>query len=807
MYIRDFLQLRVRSHQAENGEKTYVQLVQNRAFDGVQRRPRSLLPLGDSAIADFRARYEARDYDLVAFVNRESGGQTGVAVFKQLVNLLGGENVVNLAQAEEPGATLAELDFFLSARTTSRSRAKMGTAVAERRMERVVEKLGNEENTQNHVDMNEWVLGSPDVPIAIAPMVRSTPPPNVKRNRSKSTDLSATAPSPPPLDLVSVEGGGAGDEDDDAISISTASSVDVFSTGERTPDHLLSRAGSSFANSHDFTHSEYVMGIGIGAPKSPPGVEGVGQQSAAPSSSSSPTPSSGKVMPSAELCVGRVLGGSAEERRSKVHDVEQERARPVRFLVCGGDGTATWILNEMSRFPQLQRQVPVAICPLGTGNDLARSLGWGKGLQRVQDLANFIDRAMLADVVALDRWRLEIQPDDLLPNDHCFFDANNCLPKEVEEEEVVLEERTNGNKGNGNYNNIGNGGRTSTSPTLSTSSTTAPPASEVDAAAVEVLEEDEDHGPPVMHPPIFRGYFHSYFSIGMDAELSFHVERSRRESKVGKKCFRLGLGKCCYGWQGFARVGCFAKQFCFNSTLLSKDVEILQPSGLSPLQSRKIQDCLASGRCRQLTLLNINSYGSGSTAVAPESQHPADGRLELCAVRNQLMAGPDASFSEYQRGPQKAPKKMHLPLTYLPPGPTIQLFNSLLFFGCKKMHFLEQVHCGGEQVGGGGTGSGAAGGALLLRVKRPVFMQYDGEAWHVPCGSRVKISGAMAAGAGGAKGQGAVLMLRAPREEGFWNRRQKWDFWTPMTARWREPGEDSVSSSTTAENAEARAQL
>lgn len=46
------------------------------------------------------------------------------------------------------------------------------------------------------------------------------------------------------------------------------------------------------------------------------------------------------------------------------------------ILVAGGDGTISMILNTISK---LQRRPPVAILPLGTGNDLSRTLGWGSG--------------------------------------------------------------------------------------------------------------------------------------------------------------------------------------------------------------------------------------------------------------------------------------------------------------------------------------------------------------------------------------------------------------------------------------------
>eukprot|EP00755_Sulcionema_specki_P025737 Sspe_Gene.83996::Locus_55125_Transcript_1_1_Confidence_1.000_Length_899::g.83996::m.83996/K00901/dgkA, DGK; diacylglycerol kinase (ATP) len=87
-------------------------------------------------------------------------------------------------------------------------------------------------------------------------------------------------------------------------------------------------------------------------------------------------------------------------------------------IVAGGDGTVAWGMDLVESAHSQRPSAPyVGIIPMGTGNDLSRSLGFGPGFTKSTGCSGCCSRSGIEDIVAeisngynaaLDRWKVTV---------------------------------------------------------------------------------------------------------------------------------------------------------------------------------------------------------------------------------------------------------------------------------------------------------------------------------------------------------------------------------------------------------------
>ncbi|KAM3190298.1 hypothetical protein ACQJBY_068465 [Aegilops geniculata] len=152
----------------------------------------------------------------------------------------------------------------------------------------------------------------------------------------------------------------------------------------------------------------------------------------------------------------------------------------LRVMVAGGDGTVGWVLGCLGElYVQNRGPVPpVAVIPLGTGNDLSRSFGWGASFPFSWKAAakRSLYKAILGTVSCLDSWHIVVS-----------------MPEEGEEQELDL------------------------------------PHSLRHLGECIFYDDGTAEGELAETVCCFDGVFYNYFSIGMDAQVAYGFHQLRDE--------------------------------------------------------------------------------------------------------------------------------------------------------------------------------------------------------------------------------------------------------------------------------------
>ncbi|GAA0150395.1 kinase [Lithospermum erythrorhizon] len=226
----------------------------------------------------------------------------------------------------------------------------------------------------------------------------------------------------------------------------------------------------------------------------------------------------------------------------------------LRVVVAGGDGTVGWVLGCLGELDKQGRHPvpPSGIIPLGTGNDLSRSFGWGGSFpfNWKSAIKRTLDRVTDGPTCRLDSWSLLIS----MP-----------AGEEVETpyslkltEEVPLDQ---------------------------------------ELAVETVLPEKTS---------CYQGVFYNYFSIGMDAQVAYGFHNLRNE----KPYLAQGpiANKLIYG-------GYSCKQGWFFTPCTSdpglRGLKNILRLHIKKVNSSEWEQVLIPSSVRSIVALNLPSYGSG----------------------------------------------------------------------------------------------------------------------------------------------------------------------------------------------------
>ncbi|XP_019193891.1 PREDICTED: diacylglycerol kinase 5-like [Ipomoea nil] len=240
-----------------------------------------------------------------------------------------------------------------------------------------------------------------------------------------------------------------------------------------------------------------------------------------------------------------------EKLKSNGDVLSRKLEERLRIIVAGGDGTAGWLLGVVSDL-KLSRSPPIATMPLGTGNNLPFAFGWGKKNPGTdtQAVLSFLIKVKDAKEMNMDSWHILMRM-KAPRQGSCDPIAPLELPHSLH-------------------------------------------------AFHRVSESDELN---VEGYHTFRGGFWNYFSMGMDAQVSyaFHSERKQNPEKFKNQLVNQ---------KTYAKLGCTQGWFA-ASVFHPSSKNIAQLAKVKVMKKGEWTDLKIPHSIRSIVCLNLPSFSGG----------------------------------------------------------------------------------------------------------------------------------------------------------------------------------------------------
>ena len=194
----------------------------------------------------------------------------------------------------------------------------------------------------------------------------------------------------------------------------------------------------------------------------------------------------------------------------------------LKILIAGGDGSVLSIIEDLYKDNIDINRLVFGVFPVGTGNDLCHSLGYGNSIEfgkKINNLENFIYLYTRSKITKIDIWEITIN----------FNENSSLLVSTTKGEKIIYTSGNINNNNKNNNNNDNNNNNTNNNIIITNNNKT------------------------------FNKNFINYMSLGYDAVCGAEFEMKRSSNR---NCNRI-----IYGYEAIKRYLCCKKNYTINELI------------------------------------------------------------------------------------------------------------------------------------------------------------------------------------------------------------------------------------------------